>query len=436
LVFALLFSAGALIKAVKGGIKGTVKAAKGAVKNTVKTTVKSVKELGQISAKGAKTALKNGKIMLGGVKGGFAKGAKSLDGLARRLGNKLRFNKFKIRRQGLRIQLLGHINPWILLADGSIKHVKQEELPELARVGDELMTPAGRGQIVTLDDDVVDEKLTSLIDRRPPIQGYEELLGKNQKRIDELKQQMKRADINDEELQKLKNEWLERLNKRDRRQVTGKYKQNQKEYEIGQEYTPRNAAEAPESIGKEEYDKFVKEWRDYQRQLAERRSQGMKNNPQGTDLGDWERYQHYMAERPLGTQGDMTFEQWTKLSREKPSPSTRRPGEGIDVKADWGNPNSDKAYGHTVKDHGSGKQAYQLQDRARTTNNFQGHWQDDQFIVEAEQLAPLEPGEHIINMGKPVGNVYLPDGTVLENVKIVKVIRKKDLTLRTAYPFN
>jgi hypothetical protein len=89
-----------------------------------------------------------------------------------------------------------------------------------------------------------------------------------------------------------------------------------------------------------------------------------------------------------------------------------------------------------VKDHGSGKQAYQLQDRARTTNNFQGHWQDDQFIVEAEQLAPLEPGEHIINMGKPVGNVYLPDGTVLENVKIVKVIRKKDRTLRTAYPFN
>jgi hypothetical protein len=39
-------------------------------------------------------------------------------------------------------------------------------------------------------------------------------------------------------------------------------------------------------------------------------------------------------------------------------------------------------------------------------------------------------------MGKPVGNVYLPDGTVLEDVMIVKVIRKKDLTLKTAYPFN
>ncbi len=123
LVFALAFNAGALIKAVKGGLKGTAKAAKGAVKNTVKTTIKSVKELGQIGAKEAKTALKNGKIMLGGVKGGFAKGAKSLDDLAKRLVAKLRFNKFKIRRQGLRIQLLGHINPWVLLADGTIKEV-------------------------------------------------------------------------------------------------------------------------------------------------------------------------------------------------------------------------------------------------------------------------------------------------------------------------
>jgi hypothetical protein len=115
LVFALLFSAGAVIKALKGGLKGTAKAAKGALKNTVKTTVKSVKELGQIGAKGAKTALKNGKIMLQGVKGGFAKGAKSLDDLARRLGNKLRFNKFKITFRNRELALWGHINPWMKL---------------------------------------------------------------------------------------------------------------------------------------------------------------------------------------------------------------------------------------------------------------------------------------------------------------------------------
>jgi len=124
LVPALLFNAGAVIKALKGGLKGTAKAATGAVKNTVKTTVKSVKELGQIGAKGAKTALKNGKIMLGGVKGGFAKGAKSLDDLARRLGNKLRFNKYKIRLKGRRLQLWGKINPEILIAEtGEITEV-------------------------------------------------------------------------------------------------------------------------------------------------------------------------------------------------------------------------------------------------------------------------------------------------------------------------
>jgi hypothetical protein len=141
LVFALLFNAGALIKALKGGLKGTAKAAKGAAKNTVKTTLKSVKDLGQISAKGAKTALKNGKIMLGGVKGGFAKGAKSLDDLAQRLVGKLRFNKFKIRRQGRRIKLLGHINPWIVITEsGEIKFRQKQTSGAIEVTNDELRT--------------------------------------------------------------------------------------------------------------------------------------------------------------------------------------------------------------------------------------------------------------------------------------------------------
>ncbi|GET42713.1 hypothetical protein MiSe_75310 [Microseira wollei NIES-4236] len=123
LVFALLFNAGAVIKALKGGFKGTAKAVKGAVKDGARTTAKSIQELGEIGIKGGKTALKNGKIILSGVKGGFAKGAKSIDELAGRLVNKLRFKKFKIRREGGRIQLWGEINPWILLADGTIEEV-------------------------------------------------------------------------------------------------------------------------------------------------------------------------------------------------------------------------------------------------------------------------------------------------------------------------
>ena len=144
LVFALLFSAGALIKAVKGGLKGTAKAAKGAAKNTVKTTVKSVKELGQIGAKGGKTALKNGKIMLGGVKGGFAKGAKSLDDLAQRLVGKLRFNKFKITLKNRQLTLWGHINPWKKVAHLPLK--EDVHLPTEGIFGKK----GSRGNVLTL----------------------------------------------------------------------------------------------------------------------------------------------------------------------------------------------------------------------------------------------------------------------------------------------
>jgi hypothetical protein len=162
LVFALLFNAGAVIKALKGGLKGTAKAVAGAAKNTVKTTVKSVKELGQIGMKGAKTALKNGKIMLQGVKGGFAKGAKSLDDLARQLVGKLRFNKFKIRRQGLRIQLLGHLNPWVLLADGSVEYLEKSEVKG-KNVGDFAQVNGQKGIIVGWQGTPTDEAASQFV---------------------------------------------------------------------------------------------------------------------------------------------------------------------------------------------------------------------------------------------------------------------------------
>jgi hypothetical protein len=37
-------------------------------------------------------------------------------------------------------------------------------------------------------------------------------------------------------------------------------------------------------------------------------------------------------------------------------------------------------------------------------------------IVVAERLAPLTPGAHDIDLGRPVGRVYHPDGTVTEHV--------------------
>jgi hypothetical protein len=152
LVFALLFNAGAIFKALKGGVKGAVRAAATSVKTAVKATAKSAKELAKIGAKGAKTAFKNGKIMLKSVKSGFAKGAKSLDELAERLKGKLRFKKFSITRYGKKIQLWGHINPKILLADGTVIDETVDSGYQSATFGDAVTTTSGKKGILLSDN--------------------------------------------------------------------------------------------------------------------------------------------------------------------------------------------------------------------------------------------------------------------------------------------
>ena len=309
---------------------------------------------------------------------------KRLQDLGKGLLARMRFKAFRIQISQRQFMLEGFINPWVLLASGKVVELQENELPELARVGDELMTPAGRGQIVALGNNPPDDELISLIDRRSP-------RGSKTQKLD------------------------------------GKGSKIQID-------TPRTSVE--EGLLKEDYKKFVEEWKKYKNQLAERRYQGMKEHPQGTEQGDWERYQHYMAERGRKAPGQsMTFEEWTELSRTTQS-LERSPGEGIKAKGvQWGNLES-KAYGHAVSEHGATRKSLELQDRARTTGSPQGHWIDNEYIIEAERLAPLKSGEHIINMGKPVGNIYLPDGTILENVQIIKLIRNKNLTVKTAYPFN
>jgi hypothetical protein len=126
----------------------------------------------------------------------------------------------------------------------------------------------------------------------------------------------------------------------------------------------------------------------------------------------------------------MGFEEWQKMSAgSSPELHATRTDPRF-----TGNPDS-PAYGHAVETHGAQRPGYKLIDRARTTNTPQGQWIDNHLIVEAEMRAPLTPGEHVVNMGKPVGKVYLPNGQVLDNVQIVKVIRRTDGTLKTAYPF-
>lgn len=136
LVFALLFNLGAVIKTMKQGFKASVKAAAAAAKRTVTGAVKAAKHLGATVVKGARTAAKNirrmagavlerGKLIMKGVGSGIGKGARSLDDLARKLWRRVRFRKFKIKRvRRFRFQLYGYLNPWVLLADGSIEQVE------------------------------------------------------------------------------------------------------------------------------------------------------------------------------------------------------------------------------------------------------------------------------------------------------------------------
>lgn len=161
LVFALLFGGKAALKGIKAGVKAVAKGgAKGLVKTTakaiktsakgmIKANIKAIKHLGKIAKKGFQNTIKNGKFVLEGIKSVAPKGVKSLDDLAKFMGKKLRFKKFKIQIKGFRFNLLGLINPWVLLATGEIKEVK---IKKGDKVGD-------FGKFVLKDNDAIVEGL-------------------------------------------------------------------------------------------------------------------------------------------------------------------------------------------------------------------------------------------------------------------------------------
>jgi hypothetical protein len=82
-----------------------------------------------------------------GVGRGIARGARSLDDLARRLWQRVRFRRFRIRRRAGRQQLWGLINPWLLLADGRIEWSDRVS----GGVGSEVRTAGKRGFVVGLE---------------------------------------------------------------------------------------------------------------------------------------------------------------------------------------------------------------------------------------------------------------------------------------------
>jgi hypothetical protein len=136
IVTSLLFAGKAAIKGlktatktvakqgVKGALKTGAKAAKTAAVNSLKKGVTTVGKLWNVGKAGGKALLKKGKLVIKGVRNGFAKGAKSFGSFAKRLANKLKLKRIKIVRRKWRFFIYGEFNPWVLLATGEIKEVK------------------------------------------------------------------------------------------------------------------------------------------------------------------------------------------------------------------------------------------------------------------------------------------------------------------------
>lgn len=120
-------------------------------------------------------------------------------------------------------------------------------------------------------------------------------------------------------------------------------------------------------------------------------------------------------------------------------PTLDPPGHGLPGR--WGDPRS-PSYGHSYREHGAHLDPNDFRNRAMSERAAGRRVPDSQFydnalIAEAEQrCTSLTAGEHIVDMGRPVGRVYLPDGTVVSDVTRVVVVRKPDGTVKTSYPIR
>jgi hypothetical protein len=112
------------------------------------------------------------------------------------------------------------------------------------------------------------------------------------------------------------------------------------------------------------------------------------------------------------------------------------PGHGLPGR--WGDPTS-PSYGHSVREHGAGLNPKDFRERAMSKRAggrrvSDSQWYDDALIVEAERRAPTIPGEHVVEMSRPIGRVYLPDGSIVSDVQRAIVVRGDNGALITSYP--
>ncbi|ETT34060.1 hypothetical protein NYE24_07275 [Paenibacillus sp. FSL H7-0350] len=119
------------VKKAGQAVKKGVGAAASGVKNVVGAGAKGIKSLlksgAKLASKSGSMIIRNGKIVIKSLQKGLMKGAKNLRGLLDRILQKFKFKKFKLVRKGKHIRLYGEVNPWVLLADGTMKDIKEQD---------------------------------------------------------------------------------------------------------------------------------------------------------------------------------------------------------------------------------------------------------------------------------------------------------------------
>jgi len=86
----------------------------------------------------------------------------------------------------------------------------------------------------------------------------------------------------------------------------------------------------------------------------------------------------------------------------------------------WDNPKSEPTFGHTFKKHGKGKKKTQsLIDTARAKNTPQGQWASDEEAAKvlADKRSCASGGVVDVDIPPGLGNVIMPDGTIVPTTK-------------------
>ncbi|OKP94386.1 hypothetical protein A3849_29350 [Paenibacillus sp. P46E] len=115
-------------QAVKKGVGAAATGAKKVAGAGVKGIKSLLKSGAKLASKSGSMIIRNGKIVIKSLQKGFMKGAKKLQGLVDRILQKFKFKRFKLERKGKHIRLYGEVNPWVLLIDGELRDIKEQNL--------------------------------------------------------------------------------------------------------------------------------------------------------------------------------------------------------------------------------------------------------------------------------------------------------------------